>query len=69
MHAVVVHKPIDVDKAFEESKKFINEERNFYRETQNSFRFRNIPKQRFEKKTFKSKKISPNITLVYGKLK
>ena len=69
LHAVVVHKPIDVDKAFEESKKFINEERNFYRETQNSFRFRNIPKQRFEKKTFKSKKISPNITLVYGKLK
>jgi hypothetical protein len=69
LHAVIVHKPISLEEASIESRKFISEERNFHRETKNSFRFRNIPKQRFQKKTFRSKKINPNITLVYGKLK
>ena len=69
LHAVVIHKPIDLEKAFEESKKFINEERNFYRETNNSFRFRNRPKQQFQKKSFRSKKINPQITFIYGRLK
>ena len=69
LHAVVIHKPIDLDKAFEESKKFIDEERNFYRETNKSYRFRNRPKQQFQKKSFRSKKINPHITLIYGRLK
>ena len=69
LHAVVIHKPIDLDKAFEESKKFIDEERNFYRETNKSYRFRNRPKQQFLKKSFRSKKINPHITLIYGRLK
>jgi hypothetical protein len=69
LHAVVIHKPVSLEEAFTESKKFINQDRNFHRETQKSFRFRNIPKQKFEKSSFRSKKVNPNVTLIYGKLK
>lgn len=78
LHAVIVNKNVTSAKppalrVFEEarriSKNFIPLNRNFYRETTNSFRFRNIPKQQFEKGTFKSKKVNKDITLVYGKMK
>jgi len=68
LHAVIVHKPVDVEVAKEESKKFINNDRNFFRETKSSYRFRNIPKQKFQKRSFKSKKLNDGLTLVYGKL-
>jgi len=68
LHAVVVNKPVDFEKALEESKKFIKDDRNFYRETKTSFRFRNIPKQKFQKRSFRSKKLNSDVTLVYGKL-
>jgi hypothetical protein len=64
----VINKDKGLKEAVEESKKFINDKKNFYRETTSSYRFRNIPKQKFEKRSFRSKKISPDVTLVYGKL-
>jgi len=65
LHAVIIHKPISLEKAREISKEFIkNKQRNFYRETSTSYRFRNIPKSRFS--SFKSKKINKDITLIYG---
>lgn len=69
LHAVVIQKPITLDEAITESKKFINQDRNFHRETQKSFRFRNIPKQKFQKSSFRSKKVGKNTTLIYGRLK
>jgi hypothetical protein len=66
LQVVVVKKPIELDEAMEIAKKYIKKDKPFYRETSTSFRFRNIPKQRFSKNSFKSKKITPNITLVYG---
>jgi hypothetical protein len=68
LHAVVVNKNIGLEGAIKESKHFINNDRNFYRETKSSYRFRNIPKQKFQKKSFRSKKINPEVTLIYGKL-
>jgi hypothetical protein len=69
LHAVIINKRIPISNAITISKDFIPQNRNFYRETTNSFRFRNIPKQRFESKSFRSKVINQDITLVYGKLK
>lgn len=68
LHAVVINKDKGLEEAVKESKKFINDKKNFYRETTSSYRFRNIPKQKFAKRSFRSKKISPDVTLVYGKL-
>ena len=67
LHAVVIKKPISFDDAYNISKKFIDKNKNFFRETNNSYRFRNIPKTKFE--DFKSKIINDYITLIYGTLK
>jgi len=68
LHAVVIHKPINMKEAKDIAKEFIKHDRNFFRETKTSFRFRNVPKQKFERNTFRSKKINPSTTLIYGKL-
>lgn len=68
LHAVIIDKRIPLANAIKISKNFIPANRNFYRETTNSYRFRNIPKQKFQKTSYRSKVINPDITLIYGKL-
>jgi hypothetical protein len=68
LHAVVVKKPTDLKDAQSIADKFIkNVNRHFVRDTKSSFRFRNIPKQKFNK--FKTKKINDKISLIFGELK
>lgn len=70
LHAVIFKKPYDLETAKKEAKKIINDDKkNFYRETETSFRFRAIPKTKFEKKSFRTKKVNNNISLIFGKLK
>lgn len=70
LHAVIVKKPYDIEKAKEEVKDILKDEnKKYYRETAKSYRFRNIPKTKFIKKCFRTKKLNPNISLVFGKLK
>jgi len=68
LHAIVIRKPITLEKAKQIASEYIDsKKKSFYRETDKSFRFRNIPKQKF--KSFKSKKINKETTLIYGELK
>jgi hypothetical protein len=68
LHSVIIRKPITLEKAREIASEYINsKKKSFYRETNSSYRFRNKPKTLF--KTFKSKKINKDITLVYGEPK
>lgn len=69
LHTVLVNKTIPFEQAFKEAQAIIKKKKFFHRETKNQYRFRNIPKQKFEPKTFRSKKINKDITLVFGKLK
>lgn len=69
LHAVIIKKPINIEKAKEISKEFIKPSKSYYRETESSYRFRNIPKTKFIKKSFRTKKINEYISLIYGKLK
>ena len=43
----------------------------FVRETTKSFRIRNIPKTKFIKGTYKTKKVKghPNLSMIFGELK
>lgn len=67
LHAVVVQKPMTLALARMKAQRFIkNSEKTYFRETEDSFRFRNIPKGHF--KDFVSKKINDEITLVLGHL-
>jgi hypothetical protein len=67
LHAVIISKNIPLEEAKKISQEIIkNKNRTFYRETENSYRFRNIPKTKFNKKSYRSKKINENITLIFG---
>lgn len=67
LHAVIVKKPIPLALARLRAQKFIkNKSKTFFRETEDSFRFRNLPKGHF--KDFVSKKINDEITIVVGHL-
>ena len=68
LHAVVIRKNISLEKAREIASQYMDtNKKKFFRETKNLFRFRNIPKQKF--KSFRSKKINPDTTLIYGESK
>lgn len=70
LHAVEVKNNIDIEKAKMIAQEFIKDKKKkMYKESKNFFRFRNIPKQKFKPRSFKSKKINEDIILVYGILK
>jgi len=70
LHAVVIDKEIPVEQARKMAKDIIrNDSRTFYRITDSaSTRVRNLPKTYFNPKTFRSKVLNKNITLVFGEL-
>ena len=67
LHDVIVKKPTPLKKAKEIANKFIPSTRKYYREMPESYRFRNISKQKFSE--FRTKQLNDQITLIYGKLK
>lgn len=68
LHAVIINKKVPFNEAQKIAKEIINNKnRSFYRITKNSYRFRNISKQKF--KQFRSHKVNDNINLVFGLLK
>jgi hypothetical protein len=69
LHAVIVKKPVSAEEINRIHSDFFKNKKHFMKETKLSIRMRNIPKTKFEPKSFKSKKINNKITLVYGKLK
>ena len=69
LHAVIIHRNIP----FETAKKYAgdiikNSSRSFVRLDSESYRFRNLPKTYFNPKTFRSKVVNKDITLVFGEL-
>ena len=69
LHAVIIHKPIELTDAIHIAKGFIKGNKHFFRETETSYRFRNIPKTKFLKNEYHSKKLNKKITLIFGLLK
>jgi len=68
LHAVVIHKPVRLGEARELSQQIIKDkDKTFYRETEDSFRFRNIPKDKFS--SFVTKKIDEKVSIILGHLK
>jgi hypothetical protein len=66
LHAVIVKKPIELNQAKKKAKHFITDKPLKYRETNSSYRFENYPKGEFETKTFKTKKINDDVSLIFG---
>ena len=69
LHAVIIDKRVPLEEAKKEAAEIIqNPNKKFFRETGKSYRFRNISKQKFEPKSFRTKVVSPTLSLVYGNL-
>ena len=67
LHAVVIKKPIGLEDARRISQDYIRDsKKTFVRETGSSFRFRKYPKQRFDPKSFITKK-QRDCSLIFGK--
>lgn len=69
LHAVILRKPIKLSQAKKEASKIIDNQKKFFRETSTSFRFRNIPKTKFNPESFRTKVVNKDLSLVFGKLK
>ena len=70
LHAIIFHKPYSLKQAKQEAQKIMkSNKKHYYRETLQSYRFRVIPKTKFIPKSYKTKVINSNISLIFGKLK
>ena len=69
IHAVIIDKSIPFEEAQTSFHNIIkNPKKKYYRETKNSYRFRNIPKTKFIKTTFRTKPVNKDISIVFGVL-
>lgn len=68
LHAIIFKKNIPLEKAKKEAKKYTGPNKKFFRETKQSYRFRNTPKQKFDPKSFRTAILNKDISLVFGKL-
>ena len=69
LHTVIFKKPIDYNDAKKSAKKILKNKILKERETSTSYRFINIDKDFFYKKSFRTKKINKNLSFVFGILK
>lgn len=68
LHAVLI-KDMPLEEAQKIAQHIINNKnKTFYRITKSSIRYRNLPKQKFKKGSFRTKRINKNISLVFGEL-
>jgi len=67
IHSVVFHKPYNLNNASQEAKNIIKHNDYKMRETKQSYRF-SVPKQYFYKDSYRTKKINPNISIIFGEL-
>ena len=69
LQTVIVDKNVGITEALKQFHKISQSTKKGYRETEDSYRFKNIDKNKFDPTTYRSKKISDTISLVFGKLK
>ncbi len=69
IQTIIIKKSVPLDEAVKKAKDISKKKKILMRELKNTYHFRNIPKTKFEKKTFRSKVVNPEITLVFAKLK
>jgi hypothetical protein len=73
LHAIIMHKPKykSKEQSFKKADEMFPDEKlkGFVRETESSFRVRVRPKTKLDKTSYVSKKITPDITMVWGYLK
>jgi hypothetical protein len=68
LHAVIIKKSVPKEDALRHAENIIKKKEFKARETKLTWRFRALPKTKFKKEKFRSKKVNKDITLVFGEL-
>lgn len=66
LQVAIIKKEIGLIRAKKIAEEIIKKNNPFMRETEDSYRFRNLPKTKFKRDTFKTKKINDKVSLVFG---
>jgi hypothetical protein len=69
IHSVKVHKRVPIEEAKQHFQNITKSKKSFHKEMKNHYNFRNIPKTKFKPKTYRTKKVNKDISIVFGKLK
>jgi len=65
LHAVIIKKEVGLQKAKKIAEDIIKRDA-FMRETEDSYRFRNIAKTKFKSDTFRTKNVNDKVSLIFG---
>jgi hypothetical protein len=69
IHSVKVNKKVPFEEALQHFQNISKSKKSYYKEMANHYNFRNIPKTKFEPKTYRTKRVNKDISIVFGKLK
>jgi hypothetical protein len=69
VHSVKVSKKVPFEEALKHFQNITKSKKSYYKEMTNHYNFRNIPKTKFEPKSYRTKKANKDISIVFGKLK
>ena len=70
LHAIIIKSSIPFEEAQKMAQDVIKDKKKtFYRMTMKSYRFRAIPKTKFKKGSFRTKKVNKDMSLIFGELK
>ena len=69
LQVAIIKKEVGLEKARKIAEEIIKKQNPFMRETEDSYRFRNLPKTKFVQSSFRTKKVNDRVSLVFGERK
>lgn len=69
IQVAIIKKEVGLEKAKKIAEEILKKDNAFMRETEDTYRFRNLPKTKFDNSTFRTKKINDKVSLVFGERK
>ena len=69
IQVAIIKKGVGLEKAKKIAEEILKKDNAFMRETEDTYRFRNVPKTKFDNSTFRTKKINDKVSLVFGQRK
>ena len=69
IQVAIIKKGVGLEKAKKIAEEILKKDNAFMRETEDTYRFRNLPKTKFKSDTFRTKKINDKVSLVFGERK
>lgn len=69
IQVAIIKKEVGLEKAKKIAEEILKKDNAFMRETEDTYRFRNVPKTKFKSDTFRTKKINDKVSLVFAERK